>query len=183
MVRRIAGGAASSQKRGGDWFGCLPKHFLVAHAGVTATTSPCRSQRHSTTEYMPCGLRLRIVKRHRDLPSLPYGCLIFPLLPIQPSYPVVLNSLLLVYPAPGDGAVRCMKEYRGDALVYVGEGRGGANASDAFFDILDTEWDVVEIADLDPFPQCFERLYVLRRRKQAAVASSPQNARSSDGTG
>ncbi|CAM9339948.1 unnamed protein product, partial [Hapterophycus canaliculatus] len=84
------------------------------------------------------------------------------------------KTLLLVYPAPGDTALRCMREYRGDALVYVGEGRGGANASDEFFDYLDTEWDVTNIVDLDPFPQCFERLYVLRRRKRTEVASSPQ---------
>lgn len=87
-----------------------------------------------------------------------------------------LNSLLLVYPAPGDTALRGMREYRGDALVYVGEGRGGANASDEFFDCLDAEWDVTNIVDLDPFPQCFERLYVLRRRKQEGVASSPNEA-------
>lgn len=69
-----------------------------------------------------------------------------------------------------------MREYRGDALVYVGEGRGGANASDEFFDYLDAEWDVTKIVDVDPFPQCFEKLYVLRRRERAGVAVSPHEA-------
>lgn len=83
-------------------------------------------------------------------------------------------SLLLVYPPPGDMALRCLHEYRGDTLVYVGEGRGGANASDEFFDGLDAEWDVKNILDLDPFPQCFERLFLLRRRQRTTVGASSQ---------
>ncbi|CAM9759726.1 unnamed protein product [Ectocarpus sp. 6 AP-2014] len=84
------------------------------------------------------------------------------------------KTLLLVYPPPGDMALRCLQEYRGDTLAYVGEGRGGANASDEFFDGLDAEWDVENILDLDPFPQCFERLFLLRRRQRTAVGASSQ---------
>lgn len=74
------------------------------------------------------------------------------------------KALLLVYPAPGDMALRCLREFRGDTFVYVGEGRGGANASDEFFDGLDAEWEATSVLELDPFPQCFERLFVLRRK-------------------
>ena len=53
--------------------------------------------------------------------------------------------LLLVYPPPGSMAIEtvhtyCNKSpgysgsYKNDTIVYVGEGRGGANANDAFFD-------------------------------------------------
>lgn len=87
-----------------------------------------------------------------------------------------VNSLLLVYPPPGDTAVRCLREYSGDALVYVGEGRGGVNANDAFFDGLGAEWDVTSVVELDPFPQCFERLFLLRRRREVADAQPPQEA-------
>lgn len=87
-----------------------------------------------------------------------------------------MNSLLLVYPPPGDTGLRCLREYKGGALAYVGEGKGGANASDAFFDKLDAEWEVTSILDLDPFPQCFERLYLLRRRREAAVSPPQQEA-------
>lgn len=75
------------------------------------------------------------------------------------------KTLLLVYPPPDDMALRCLQEYRGDALVYVGEGRGGVNACDDFFDRLDAEWEVVTVMELDPFPQCFEKLFVLRRNR------------------
>ena len=62
--------------------------------------------------------------------------------------------------------------------MYVGEGRGGVNASDEFFDGLDAAWEVTSIIDLDPFPQCFERLYLLRRRPAVVGAVSPQEASS-----
>ena len=44
--------------------------------------------------------------------------------------------LLLVYPSPGSMAISAVKAYaelgpENDTVVYVGEGRGGANANDA----------------------------------------------------
>lgn len=86
-----------------------------------------------------------------------------------------VKSLLLVYPPPGETALRCLREYRGDALAYVGEGKGGVNASDEFFENLDAEWEVTSVLDLDPFSECFERLYLLRRR-EAVVSTSQQDA-------
>ncbi|CAM9215590.1 unnamed protein product, partial [Discosporangium mesarthrocarpum] len=74
------------------------------------------------------------------------------------------KTLLLVYPPEGDMALRCTHEFRGDCLVYVGEARGGVNACDEFFDLMDAQWEAEKILDLDPFPQCFERLYVMRRK-------------------
>jgi hypothetical protein len=49
-------------------------------------------------------------------------------------------------------------------VLFVGEGRGGANASDAFFDALDLEWTCEKVIPLDPFPQCHERLFVMKRK-------------------
>ena len=57
------------------------------------------------------------------------------------------RALLLVYPPPGsmaletvDAYVNASPGYRGsqqnDTVIYVGEGKGGANANDAFFDYL-----------------------------------------------
>jgi len=43
------------------------------------------------------------------------------------------RSLLLVYPNPGPMACRCLENYTGDTLVYVGEGCGGVNGDPAFF--------------------------------------------------
>jgi len=81
------------------------------------------------------------------------------------------RNLLLVYPPLGDMATTAAKSFQGEYLVYVGEGWGGANAEPQFFRLLETEWDVVQWMELDPYPQCFERLFVLKRkeRKQAVA--------------
>lgn len=91
------------------------------------------------------------------------------------------KTLLLVYPPPGDMALRCVGEYQGDVLVYVGEGRGGANGCDELFDVLDAEWEAVSVLKLDPFPQCFERLFVLRRKPRPSAVLEEAAADSGSG--
>eukprot|EP00418_Pyrodinium_bahamense_P055203 CAMPEP_0179168408 /NCGR_PEP_ID=MMETSP0796-20121207/82838_1 /TAXON_ID=73915 /ORGANISM="Pyrodinium bahamense, Strain pbaha01" /LENGTH=84 /DNA_ID=CAMNT_0020871165 /DNA_START=1 /DNA_END=251 /DNA_ORIENTATION=+ len=55
------------------------------------------------------------------------------------------RALLLVYPNPGPMAYNCLRNYSGNTLVYVGEGRGGVNGDDAFFDLLGEEWKLVSV--------------------------------------
>ncbi len=81
-------------------------------------------------------------------------------------------TLLLVYPPETSMALKCVQQYKGDYMLYVGEARGGVNANEAFFDELEKEFDCVKILDLDPFPRCYERLYLLRR-KQARRTPRP----------
>lgn len=75
------------------------------------------------------------------------------------------RTLLMCYPPDGDMAVRALKVYRGKWLVYIGEGRGGVNANSEFFDILEKDWIVEQVEELDPYPMCFERMYILRKRR------------------
>merc|ERR1712226_349362 len=83
------------------------------------------------------------------------------------------RSLLLVYPNPGPMARRCLEKYRGSTLVYVGEGRGGVNGDDGFFDMLGQEWALKTTECVDTLPDSYERLYVLRRlRKESASQDS-----------
>ena len=75
------------------------------------------------------------------------------------------RTLFLCYP-PGAGnrmAERCVRVAMCDTIAYVGEGRGGVNGTREFFDVLDAEWHVAECIELDPFPESYERLYILRR--------------------
>ena len=79
------------------------------------------------------------------------------------------RTLFLCYP-PGAGnrmAERCVRVAMCDVIAYVGEGRGGVNGTREFFDALDAEWRVVECVELDPFPESFERLYILRRTNRS----------------
>jgi hypothetical protein len=57
-------------------------------------------------------------------------------------------------------------QYGGDCVVYIGEGRGGVNASSRFFSMLEVEWTCERVESLAPFPECFEKMYVMRRRMQ-----------------
>lgn len=41
-------------------------------------------------------------------------------------------------------ATQALAAYRGDLLIYAGEGEGGCCADDAFFELLDAEWSEVD---------------------------------------
>ena len=64
-------------------------------------------------------------------------------------------------------AMECLRVYTGDWLLYVGEGRGGVNASDEFFDTLEAGWSCERVIELRPFRGNFEKLFIMRRKEQA----------------
>jgi hypothetical protein len=81
--------------------------------------------------------------------------------------------LLLVYPPPGPMAKDVLQAYidasplQNDTMVYVGEGRGGANGDDAFFDLLSNgEWVLVQemAVTKPPGDKGYETLLVLQRQ-------------------
>eukprot|EP00051_Salpingoeca_urceolata_P003286 m.56682 g.56682 ORF g.56682 m.56682 type:complete len:364 (-) comp12646_c0_seq2:39-1130(-) len=76
------------------------------------------------------------------------------------------RTLFLCYPPNTDMATNCLKLYKGSTLVYVGEGRGGVNGTPEFFDELEQHWTVIHIEPLEPFAECFEKLFVLKREPQ-----------------
>jgi hypothetical protein len=83
------------------------------------------------------------------------------------------RALLLVYPPPGQMAIDTVKTYidaasENDTLIYVGEGRGGANGDDTLFDLLENgEWILIEVMDVvkPPGDKGCEKLYVLHHKK------------------
>jgi hypothetical protein len=86
--------------------------------------------------------------------------------------------LLLVYPPPGTMAVETVKAYanlgpENDTVVYVGEGRGGANANDALFDYLENgDWVIMQVLPVrsPPGGKGYEKLYILKRLKECLKA-------------
>lgn len=59
------------------------------------------------------------------------------------------RALLLCWPSYGAGfAASALKAYRGDMLVFIGEGPGGCTADDEFFELLDGGWDEVSVSPL-----------------------------------
>ncbi|KAF0691116.1 Aste57867_17593 [Aphanomyces stellatus] len=83
------------------------------------------------------------------------------------------RALLLVFPDPGTMAAKSLLNYmqaspKNDVLIYVGEGRCGANANAAFFDLLElnSEWVLEQMLPVVPFgTKGFERYFVFRRRQ------------------
>jgi hypothetical protein len=83
------------------------------------------------------------------------------------------RTLLLVYPPPGPMALEVVQTYinsapENDTVVYVGEGRGGANADAAFFDQVENgEWILVEVMEVlrPPGDKGYEKLYVLQKKR------------------
>jgi len=77
--------------------------------------------------------------------------------------------LLMVLPPPGDMAIKCVKAYtemgpENDTVIYVGEGRGGGTADDAFFDYMESgDWVVLDILEVKISGKGFEKLYIFQR--------------------
>ena len=52
--------------------------------------------------------------------------------------------LFLAWPPYSESsAARTLREYRGDRVIYIGEGDSGCTGDDDFHDLLDSEWHVV----------------------------------------
>ena len=89
--------------------------------------------------------------------------------------------LLLVCPPPGSMALEVVKQYTkfvgNDIVIYVGEGVGGANANDEFFDFflnhqskeedeIKDKWVLLESIDVEDVlggGKGFEKLFTLKR--------------------
>lgn len=85
--------------------------------------------------------------------------------------------LLLVYPPPGPMAVETVRAYvevypeGNDTVVYVGEGRNGANGNGDLFDyfLKDNTWVLLSVSDVRPSVggKGYEKMFVLRRVAKA----------------
>lgn len=73
------------------------------------------------------------------------------------------RTLLVVYPE-GDLLVKCLQNYDGAVVLFVGEGRGGVNGSADVFDYVEKRFDVEKSLPVRPFGDGHEKLWVLRRK-------------------
>lgn len=75
------------------------------------------------------------------------------------------RALLLVAPPPGRAAAGWLDAYRGDVVLFAGEGRGGAHADEEFFATLERFFTLVRTEPLQPFPGGCEKLWILQRKQ------------------
>jgi hypothetical protein len=85
--------------------------------------------------------------------------------------------LLLVYPPPGPMAFQAVDQYisaspMNDTVIFVGEGRGGANANNDLFDLFENgEWVLTNVMNVIPLgSKGYEKLFILKRRIQEEAA-------------
>lgn len=74
------------------------------------------------------------------------------------------KSLFLCWPPYNTPmAWLALQAYRGDTLIYVGEGGSGCTGDDAFHDELDENWRVVAYANIPQWPGIRDSLYIYKR--------------------
>lgn len=78
--------------------------------------------------------------------------------------------LLLCWPNYNTSfACDCVMAFRGNRLVYIGEGEGGCNANLDFFQLLDKDWTVTKNIDLPQWPGLNDRLSVYQRNVPLSI--------------
>lgn len=89
--------------------------------------------------------------------------------PVQRGGPEVLeaydnHALLLSWPPHrSEMALRCLKSYRGEALIYIGEPAGGCTASESFFAELARTWCRQRIINIPNFDGLHDRVEIYAR--------------------
>ena len=95
---------------------------------------------------------------------------------LKKQYHIDGRILMLIFPDPNSMAIDCLTGYvesskLNDTLIYVGEGRGGANANDNFFDELETvdtngnpKWLLLETRKPNAFGEKgYERFFIFKK--------------------
>lgn len=66
-------------------------------------------------------------------------------------------------------AANCLKYYRGNRLIYIGEGMGGCTGSDHFHKKLKDEWECVESIRIPTWPGLHDFLAAFERKEKLHV--------------
>lgn len=74
-------------------------------------------------------------------------------------------TLLLCWPPPdNDMAERAIARYRGERVIYIGEGAYGCTVSDSFFEALDKAWESDDYVDIPQWHGIHDCLTVYERK-------------------
>lgn len=98
--------------------------------------------------------------RHWDKPWLE----IEPISGIEAVRKYPARNLLTVWPDMAPWADQTLREFKGETVLYGGEGSGGCTADDGFHRFLEERFEPTEVIDLPQFGGIHDDLYVWRRR-------------------
>ena len=76
------------------------------------------------------------------------------------------RTLFLCWPPRGDDemAFEYLQKYQGDTVIYIGEGEGGATATDSFFIELDDKWDLKDFFNIPQHNFIHDAMYIYTRK-------------------
>ncbi len=75
------------------------------------------------------------------------------------------RTLFLCWPPYNEEmAFKCLKEYKGKTVLYVGEGGGGCNASDNFFSHIEKHFTEEDCVELPVWYGIHDRLFIFERK-------------------
>ena len=74
--------------------------------------------------------------------------------------------LMLSWP-PYDNpmAFKCLEEFKGDKLIYIGENRSGCTANEDFFDLLESKWKEKDVIHIPQWEGIHDYLFLFERIK------------------
>jgi hypothetical protein len=90
--------------------------------------------------------------------------------PVQPGTPEVLanfpdRSLFLCWPPYNTAmASECLDYYRGQHVLYIGEGKWGCTATDDFHETLENDFNMIEYTDIPQWNGIHDRVEAWRRK-------------------
>lgn len=91
--------------------------------------------------------------------------------PIKKGAPQILvihpkrNLILCWPPYNSEMAVKCLRWFRGDYIIYIGEGVNGCNATDIFFIKLKRDFELSEKIQIPQWWRVHDNLTVWKRKK------------------
>jgi hypothetical protein len=82
------------------------------------------------------------------------------------------RTLLLCWPPMTTMASNCLRRYRGQRVIVIGEGEGGCTADDEFFAMLAKDWTEAESVDIPRWDCINDHLTVWTRREEGGVSNA-----------
>ena len=75
------------------------------------------------------------------------------------------RALMLCWPNCTPMAYNCIKHYKGDTVIYIGEPIGGNCGDRRFHETLLNYWDLKNQFDIHSFPGMYDDLFIFKRRE------------------
>lgn len=87
------------------------------------------------------------------------------------------RTLLLSWPCYATRfASNCLRYYRGNRLVYIGESKGGCTGNDHFFGVLKEEWTLIKRQQIPCWPGIHDQVELYERKEKLHVPKARSKA-------